>query len=455
VLRWYIDQKQSSDIAVKICRQLLNRELVEPDAVATETRIGFGFIFFTILRFDVAGERFEDENYGGFLDGLISSLDQMSERRVVPGRIYTPSTMGGRHDLVLPFLSILLAHIPDGADDQLVNQVGDAVLVPSRFPQGDRSLHNMAHLIRALLESLKANNEDMKRAAKALSETIDLASAVPRLAHLLERSADAIDRSRTDRIKAASIDPMHLERIRRRAERAFTTTPAGFQIFNNFQIKLAGFIIGSALSDVRIRDLPKGLFTNPPMEWGWVQLDENIIARLTNWSAGNIWPSFWALPRRTITVGSRPTQKDFWIAIAGHAIGLDQSPTLLLSVQGARQVLMEWSHFPNRRPAGLLIERKAVGERGTGAYIVSIEGVDVYDGGARFGRPILFSSSKLKSITYKQLSAAGNILQLNFMTQDDPWKLSLEVKMAQVAEWDDSPVLEFDLPAPQNAGEDC
>ena len=43
------------------------------------------------------------------LDGLVGRLDNMTERRVVPGRVFTPSTLDRKDDLLLSVVAILLA----------------------------------------------------------------------------------------------------------------------------------------------------------------------------------------------------------------------------------------------------------------------------------------------------------------------------------------------------------
>src|SRR5690606_18307020 len=98
--------------------------------------------FLDFLRIDIAGERFREEGYGRELDRLVSALDGMSERRVVPGRVFSPSTLHDREGLYSSILTILVALAPAEGDDGLGQRIGDLAENEPALPDADRSLRN-------------------------------------------------------------------------------------------------------------------------------------------------------------------------------------------------------------------------------------------------------------------------------------------------------------------------
>jgi len=75
-----------------------------------------------IMRLDIAGDRYSKDTYGHDLDRLVASLDNMTERRVVPVASFTPSTLHGRDGLQWAVLAMFLARAPE-SDDALIRRV--------------------------------------------------------------------------------------------------------------------------------------------------------------------------------------------------------------------------------------------------------------------------------------------------------------------------------------------
>jgi hypothetical protein len=90
LLMWSIENKQTSDIGARTAVELLRRELSDPDDERHGTRQdkSFGSLMMDVVRLEIAGDRRPDETYGATLDHLVATLDNMTERRVVPGRIF-------------------------------------------------------------------------------------------------------------------------------------------------------------------------------------------------------------------------------------------------------------------------------------------------------------------------------------------------------------------------------
>lgn len=445
LLRWHIEGKQFTDIALQSAIKLLRREVIDAEIGVGKEPIGFRSLFFEIIRIDLSGDLFDDKSYGSFLDGLASSVDQMSERSVVPGRIYTPSTIHGRDDLRLSFLSILLANLPTEGDDRVVSDIRELIDKESRFPQGDRSLQNIIEYFTQMTNALETGNAAFRETVEKISGTanINFSNAVERLKSIFSEASDVIRGHRTKRISALPIEQTFIDRISRAAETALLTPPARVELFRGFRIEKSKIRSEINIAEHRLTGLPKGTFTNPQMEWGWAKLDEFIISGITSGAVNIVWRGFWQRPRELITVDSDPRDKEFWVSIAKHATKI--GPETLLLLHGHLRLLMEWEHFPEKRPKGLSVEKKPAVQRAPGSYIVTVEGVDVYMGGLQSGNAVLFSSASLQTIIYEPISADGRLLDLVFEPEDDPWKVSLIVRFAQLVRWDNSPILEVNF----------
>jgi hypothetical protein len=445
ILRWYIDAKQSSTVALRTSTDLLRRKVIDPEIGSShENAVGFRSLFFSILRIDLGGERFASKGYGALLDDLSSFLDQMSERRVIPGRIYVPSTIHGREGLDAPLLAILLANLPKDDDDKVGERVSELTRTERAFPEGDRSLFNVGEFFERMLQLLKASDRIEQAVLQLVGDdSFDHETAVKRLTNIFQEASEIIKKHRAQRVREMPIDPVALERIRSAGEKALLESPAGIEIFHNFQIERSPQRSEVAIARVVTNGLPKGVFTNPQMQWGWVNLDKSIIDRMKETAAWFVWQNFWRRPREVVRVESGPAQNDFWILIANYARSIGPQATLLLD--GHTRLLMEWAHLPEKRPEGLHIENKAAAAKPSGHYITTVEGVDILIGGI-IGKAVLFSRATLRSVKYEPISADGHILNLIFEPEEDPWNVRLITQFAQSVYWDETPIVEIQFP---------
>src|SRR5262249_18059974 len=143
-LLWSMECKQVTDIGARTAVELLHRELQDGDG----ERYGgardksFASLMMDIVRLEIASSSNADSSYGAELDHLVRNLDNMTERRVVPGRTFTPSTLHGRDGLQTSLLSMLLARV-SGTDDALLKRINDLAENEAALPTGDRSLRDL------------------------------------------------------------------------------------------------------------------------------------------------------------------------------------------------------------------------------------------------------------------------------------------------------------------------
>jgi hypothetical protein len=102
----------------------------------------FEWVFSVIIRQGLV-ERLAEGRYGTRLDALVGFLAQMSERRVVPGRVYSSWGFGGLDTVTLPLLAMLLANLPAEGDSGIVDGLGVLASDEDLFAGGDTTLHRI------------------------------------------------------------------------------------------------------------------------------------------------------------------------------------------------------------------------------------------------------------------------------------------------------------------------
>ncbi len=449
LLRWIIGEKQSTNIGAQVATRLLAKELADADDSLIQNDMGFGSIFFELLRIELGGDLHSDEGYGKTLDGFVSSLDQMSERRVVPGRVFTPSTIHGRDDLLIPFAILLVLKSPLRGDENVLSRLSELIKVEERLPRGDRSLFDLIKFLDRFVAILADGGGHLQRPLALISQDENYEQRIGNLREIFTGAIALIKTHRTEKIKALPKDMGALERIRLAGESAIVTS-LPIWVFHGFVTeKDSGGREAAVTERAILAGLPKGMFTRPMMEYSWTGLDETIVERIKSLATQSVWQSFYKRKRQSLVVNVEPINPIFWKMAAAfkHQVGIE--PVLLLP-DHYRDEVLKWLYSPGQKPDSVLIERKSKGERQSGGYIATIEGLDVFSGGID-GNSVLFSSATLKSVRYG-LVENENLLQLIPVDEDDPWKMSLKMKFAQLVEWDGSTIIEIKSHRPRDRG---
>ncbi|MGO7388684.1 hypothetical protein ACCT20_36400, partial [Rhizobium ruizarguesonis] len=119
-------------------------------------RPSFHTLLLDFFRLESAGERHVDGSYANELDRMLMSMDTMTERRVVPGRVFTPSTINGKEDLILSFLTILVTFTPETGDDGSSVRIEQLAKDVDVLPRGDRALRGIIEEIVTLQKVLNS-----------------------------------------------------------------------------------------------------------------------------------------------------------------------------------------------------------------------------------------------------------------------------------------------------------
>jgi hypothetical protein len=447
LLLWSMEQKQVSDIGARTAAALLRRELEDTDDERSQPAQDkpFGSLVMDIIRLEIVGDRHPKGTYGADLDHLVESLDNMTERRVVPGRIFTPSTLHGRDGLQVALLAMLLARAPE-SDDALIKRIQELAKNEPALPTGDRSLRDVLHSLDWFLRALETPPRVADRGLALLKPDADFAVASERVKAIISSVVQAIETERTARLRGKPIDTAAIGKLRDAAERAMMTPPGGVPFFRGFSIEKVPQCDDGEVFTFRLNGLSKAQFVDPPMESETLGFTEHYAQLVTQQAGRWTWGLFTRRPREAITVPSRIEDPAFWERVKGLAADVGVEPLLIVSRRAEGRALKQFIYQRQKPPVPLKIERKSRDETGN-FYIATIEGIDVY--GAEFdpGKAWLFSAYLLQSVQYAAMSAEEHIVRVSFQP-GEYLKGPLVAEFKRHAVWADWPIYEIDCEDP-------
>lgn len=264
MLAWFIEERQNSNIAPRIASLLLTDSVKDGDAHRVARDTGFRALMLKFARIHVVGERFERHGYGHWLDDLVGMLDSMTERRVVPGRVYTPSTRNEREDLMMPWLACLLAFLPEEGDENAVQAVGKLTEKEEAFAKGDRALRDLIHELDRARETLTRENQNyLCLGALALRPDAKIEGGIERLASIFWGAISEIEEQRRQRLRNRAVDEAKLNEIQEQIEQAIMSDQGGIEIFQDFAIVRE--VADLPERQCTFQQIEKGYLTDPLM----------------------------------------------------------------------------------------------------------------------------------------------------------------------------------------------
>jgi hypothetical protein len=445
LLSWTMNGKQASDIGARTARALLRREVSDDDhGRYGREKVGFRSLFLDLLRFELAGEHFRDGSYAGELDHLVATLDNMTERRVVPGRVFTPSTMHGRGDLLVPDLAILLAHAPDENDDGVLERITALAREEEALPEGDGSLRDILRRLGRFRSMLEESRPELAKGILTLADGRDLEVARERLREIVIAATAAIEAERGQRLEARAPDPTKLERIRATIETALLTEEPEVPFFRGVEVGRAARDHATEWRDITFTGIGKAQLIEPPMDPPGSGFEDMLVSGSRD-MAGNIaWHAFCQRPRNEVNVGAPAEDGEFWREIAPLVAQVGPDPVLVVSRNAEGRALRRLLYAPATARPKLMIDRRPRGER-RAPYIATIEDVDVFGSELPAGRVLLFSAESLKAVRYAETDPAGRYAELTFELGEE-LKGTLRVRVRQKLEWADTPIFELKAP---------
>lgn len=453
LIDWTMNEKQLSDIGARTGAALLRRQLVDPDDHDDQENglNSFASVFMDVLRLDLAGERFEKGNYGEGLDRLVFQMDNMTERRVVSGRIYTPSTHHERDDVSFALLAILMAALPDEGDDRFVERIGELAENEAVLPYGDRSLRGLVWVLERYSKSLETPWPQLQRGLVGLKPDADFAASSARLRAIVEDARTAIEAHRAERIRTRSIDAAKLERLRAEIEAAVLAEPAEVPIFHGFRTVRGGEAGAADVFSVVWGNVSKASLLEPPMENESSNFGEAVAKAVANSAGDRAWNSFVRRSRENVTINARVEDPAFWHEVAKLTPRISEHPALVVSRTAEGRAIRRLLYPSDGAASTLRVEQKQREGR-RGGYIATVEGVDVFGGNFTQGVCWLFSGTALRVVRYSILDAAGHHVTLGYEPETD-LRGALRAQFEQSTDWSDD--LIFEIRSADPADEDA
>lgn len=450
LLFWTINEKQSSDIGARTARALLSREASDDDyRHAGRQPLGFRSLFLDLLRLEMTGGRYRDGSYAADLDHSVAVLDNMTERRVVPGRVFTPSTLHGRDGLLLSDLVILLAHVPDEGDDGLKERITALAHDEEVLPEGDGSLRNILHQLGRFQSTLEQQFPALDRGTQLMSPDRDPERSKARLREIVSEVSNAIGEKRRHRLQARPADPAKLERLRSTIEEALLTSEVEAPFFRGVEVGRAAEGDGAQWRDMSFSGIGKAQLTEPPMESPSSNFDEMLISGAREMAGGHAWAAFCQRPRIEATVAVRAEEEAFWRDLRPLVQQVGPEPVLVVSRNSEGRALRRFLYAPAADRPGLTIEQRPRAGRGA-SYIATVEGVDVFGADFPPGEAWLFSARSLREVRYAETTPDRHA-ELTFELGEE-MKGTLRVRVRQALKWADTPTFEIKAPDPTANG---
>lgn len=450
LLFWSLTGKQKSSLGAKTAHLILERQVLDEGTLRPAHRqLSFRRLLMDILRIEMAGYRFQQGVYGADLDSLVSRLDSMTERTVVTGRVFTPSTIHGRDDLRVAMLAILAAWLPDRSDPHLEQSVVDLAEKVALLPNEDGSLRDIIRELQTYKSILESPSDTLNNAVGLLDPERDVQKAGARLRDILGTIENLINGVRLTRLSTKPIDQTKIDELRNEVEEKMLENPAEIPFFSKFKIETEQSTSQDNVFTARLDGFGKGQFVTPPMDQESVNLAEVVSSSVCSIAANRIWAQFTLRPRVLIEIAEKLEEEAFWRKAAPYIAKAGASPLLVVSIGAEARSFRRfmYSYSEPKAHSGLRIERRT-GRKVQGRYIATVEGVDVYAADFDPGVAWLFSSEALQRVVYSELDQLPHFVEASFEADDDQ-KGSLAFRFQQRVEWADSPIFEIRMLDPE------
>ncbi len=448
LLYWSLARKQKSELGPQTARLILERKVLDDDTLRPVHRqLSFRHLLLDVLRIEMAGFRFQEGVYGADLDRLVSRLDNMTERAVVTGRVFTPSTIHGREELRPAIVAMLAAWLPEKEDASLEKGVTDLAAKVALLPNEDGSLRGILHEIRSCRSVLENPPDNFLDVVTGLGGKRDAKTATGQLHAVFEKIETLIDEARLERLNSTPIDQGKIDDLRNKVEEQLLENPGKVPFFSKFKIETDPLLDPNNVFSTRLTGIGKGQFVTPPMEQESVNLSEAFSSSVCSSAAHRIWGLFTRRPRILIEIAERLEDAAFWQKAGPYIASAGPNPVLVVSINAEARSFQRFMYSDAKAQSGLRIERQSKG-KAEGRYIANVEGVDVYGADFDAGIAWLFSSEALQRVIYSELDEYKHFVEAAF-EEDDTNKGSLAFRFYQRVEWRDLPVFEIKMLDPE------
>ncbi len=446
-LTWYVTEQQSTDIGARAATLLLRRQVIEGEgsrfASGDMRPPGIFRSLFSLLVRSALNVRSGEGGYAAGLDGLVQSLNGMSERHVVPGRVYTSWGWRGLDQLRPPLLAMLAASLPAAGDDGVSRWVREFAANELLFADGDASLRRIDAALKACEQALgeQLDQNLFERGVQALAPEVNAAAARARLQAIFADAIAVIYEQRTERLRERPIDQ---EKWNALTEVLSSALAPELYCLRDYRVERMREQ-APAVMEWRITGINKASFVTPSMEW---ESGGDLVRLIQDAFRNNLTRQVWGslFRRRPKSVQVDGSDDDFWNAVADGAQRVGHPAALLTAYDPIAATVFHWIHGPaDQRPAGRRIEHVQGHRSGGGTgYVGTVDGVEVFSADVEEHHSYLFSALMLESVSYR-LVTPDDFVSAEFEEGEggNPWNAAIVVRFAQHAAWRDMPIIDL------------
>jgi len=455
VLSWRVQGRQSTEIGGSEADAILQRTLIADQGstlLEGVERIGPFWLALAVLIKHSLGSWLDEKSYPAALNSLVDLLGGMTERRVVPGRIYSGWGAGGV-DTVRPFLlAIMGACYPE--NDAAITAWSDWFVANEQIlKQGDRSVRSVIDTARTLEGFLQpdAPEDDFDRALAVLNANTDVAATRAKVRVFFEGLYDRLTTLRTQRLQAAPVDPTKLHEIRNALRDGILAHGPEVYPFHGVAIR-RGVTVAAEARSLRFGAIDKGQLVTPSMSDASVEDLASITVRFERENlAGQVWREFYTRPRRVVALDMNLPAVARWQAILTEAPAVGPRPTLFVPWQPFADELSRWMYLEDRPTEFTIAHIDGMPSGGGASYVGTVGGVHVYNLNG-IDRPFLSSGEALRTVTYELLPDSDDVVDVSLDEAASPSESSFEIRTAQTLEWSNDEIIEFAPGAAAPAG---
>lgn len=436
LLYWSGSKRQQTDVAARMAMLLLGvAESSEDDDFHERINLEFVSLCLKLLRLRLAGARYGGGGYGAELDSLVRNMDHMTERLIVPGRSFTPSTLHDREGL-LPSLLAILALDTRPEDAAIERRFKEFAGNDGSLPKGQESILDILDELQHLLRILENPPERLRGALRIVVPGEPTDDAIDRLRAKIGSALAAVQSVRDDYVRAADTDTGRLDPLRDSIEKALIAPPVGV-LFREVTVDVAPDS-GGQPRDVRLIDLNKAWLIGPS-ETMPVNLEQAASGYVKQAADSFVRREFYHKPRCRYVPSGVPNEPEFWSDLGdiGRYVGPD--PVMMVA-EDVAAVLKEMVTQVAADSSGLKIDRKPRSGVWPG-YIATVHDVDVYVAQIAEKSIWLFSSRMLKRVRYAVFDN-GHLVTLSINWHEGGLTGDLIAHFRQIVSWTNQPVVE-------------
>ena len=449
-LFWSLEKKQLTDIGAKSSLAIFLGVEEDPADSRPHLRKGIHFssAFKKALDLEGNNDPFAKGSHPANLDKLVETLDRMTERRVVPGRIYTPSTLHGRDELTPSLAAILAFAVQETGENNVSATVQRFAERVHTSPRHDAALRQALRKLDGFSSVLKENQEAVISGIRLLQSEANPESAIAKLVGVIDTSREVIQSERTRALRERSVSRKTLEELRSAVETGLLTGEK-IPFFRSFQIKCSDQDDRVESLSLRVDNIGKAHLVDPPMDEPILGFEDWLVSSVQSRAGKNVWRQF-TLKSRTESTIQHPIQsKAFWLELKQLAEKVGIEPSLIVSRSAELAALRKFVYRPVEDTLGLRIERRTDLSNKDG-YVATIEGIDVFGADFESGNAWLFSGQLLGTVEYLALNDKAHYVEIEF-DADEAVKGKLVFDFRQKLQWKETPIFEVSFSDPADS----